>query len=56
MKADAILMEFSLIDTTATIVAKELKDLSIETCVFAISSFFSEQFILKQNLWGYRSI
>ncbi|NLJ59031.1 MAG: AAA family ATPase, partial [Tissierellia bacterium] len=52
MKADAILMEFSLIDTTATIVAKELKDLSIETCVFAISSFFSEQFIFETKFAG----
>ena len=52
MAADAVLMEFSMIDLTAMEVAERLKDDSPGTLIFAISSSASADFIFRAKRSG----
>lgn len=55
-KADVVLMEFSLVDATAITIAKELREKSPGTVVFAISDVVSAQFIYEAKSAGIAEI
>lgn len=56
MKADAILMDFSLTDVTAINIANQIRDISPGTMVFAISDIVSSQFIYEAKNAGVKEV
>jgi len=56
MKADAILMDFTLTDATAITIANQMRDISPGTMVFAISDVVSSQFIFEAKNAGIKEV
>lgn len=56
MRANAVLMDFTLMDATAITVANQLRELSPGTLVFAISDVVSSEFIFSAKNAGVKEV